>query len=48
MSEGMLKEAKKYVYSILRKIVLGPEMELEGEEYDAVICVGILTIWPRP
>jgi len=45
MSERMLKEAKKKgVYSRLRKIVLGPDMELDGKEYDAVICVGTLKV----
>ena len=49
MSEGMLKEAKKKgVYSRLRKIVLGPDMELDGEEYDAVISVGTLTVGHAP
>ena len=43
-SEGMLQVAtRKAVYSVLHHLVLGAEIALPGESFDAVVVAGVLT-----
>lgn len=49
MSRGMLDEARgKGVYGSLYQMVMGEPLDLETGSYDAVICVGVLTLGHAP
>ncbi len=49
MSPGMLKEAgRKKVYRELREMVMGEPLAFETAAFDAVICVGTLTVAHAP
>jgi len=49
MSKGMLEEArKKYVYRQLFRMVMGEKLDFDTDSFDAVICVGTLTLGHAP
>jgi len=49
MSQGMLDEArKKYVYKELHRMILGEHLNFSTGTFDAVICVGTLTLGHAP
>lgn len=49
MSQGMLDEArKKNVYKELQRMVLGEHLNFASNMFDAVICVGTLTLGHAP
>ena len=49
MSQGMLDEARrKGVYGSLYRMVMGEPLDLDTGSYDAVICVGVLTLGHAP
>ena len=49
MSEGMLAEArKKKVYRELYRMVMGESLDFNSGSFDAVICVGTLTLGHAP
>ena len=49
MSRGMLDEAgRKGVYENLYQMVMGEPLDLDTGSYDAVICVGVLTLGHAP
>ena len=49
MSQGMLQEArKKSVYKELHRMVMGEILDFDTDSFDAVICVGTLTLGHAP
>ncbi len=49
MSQGMLQEArKKGVYKELHTMVMGEQLDFDTDSFDAVICVGTLTLGHAP
>ncbi len=49
MSQGMLQEArKKNVYKELHRMVMGEKLDFDTDSFDAVICVGTLTLGHAP
>lgn len=49
MSQGMLEEArKKNVYGQLYRMVMGEKLDFDTDSFDAVICVGTLTLGHAP
>jgi len=49
LSQGMLAEAaRKNVYAELRQMVLGELLDFSTDSFDAVICVGTLTVAHAP
>ncbi len=49
MSPGMLQEArKKSVYKELHRMVTGEKLDFDSDSFDAVICVGTLTLGHAP
>lgn len=49
LSEGMLEEAcKKSVYRELHQMVMGETLDYATDSFDAVICVGTLTVAHAP
>ena len=49
LSQGMLEEAaKKNTYTELRQMVLGEPLDFSTDAFDAVICVGTLTVTHAP
>jgi len=49
MSQGMLEEArKKNVYRQLCRMVMGEKLDFDTDSFDAVICVGTLTLGHAP
>ena len=49
MSQGMLQEArKKSVYKELHRMVMGEKLDFDTDSFDAVICVGTLTLGHAP
>ena len=49
MSPGMLEEArKKSVYTELHRMVMGEPLDFPTDSFDAVICVGTLTVAHAP
>ncbi len=49
LSQGMLDvAAKKGVYQELRQMAMGEPLDLPTDGYDAVVCVGVLTVGHAP
>jgi ubiquinone/menaquinone biosynthesis C-methylase UbiE len=49
MSQGMLEEArKKSVYKELHRMVMGEKLDFDDDSFDAVICLGTLTLGHAP
>ncbi len=49
LSQGMLDEArKKGVYSPFHRMALGERLDFPSDAFDAVICVGVLTLGHAP
>jgi len=49
MSQGMLEEArKKNIYRQLCRMVMGEKLDFDTDSFDAVICVGTLTLGHAP